>query len=84
MRVVVDTNVFISAALKNSSWSGAVVRWINRHGGLLITSATEQEVLAVLQRPCFAPKFEFENCVEICGFWDGMGILHKRILQYLL
>ncbi len=54
MRVVVDTNVFISAALKESSWPGAVVRWLERFDGLLKTSATEQEVFEVLQRPRIA------------------------------
>lgn len=64
MRLVVDTNVFVSAALKQSSWPGAVLRWLDRQGGLLKTSATEQEVLAVLQRPRFATKitpFFIEN-----------------------
>ena len=54
MRLVVDTNVFISAALKQLSASGAVVRWLDRYGGLLKTEATEQELMAVLQRPRIA------------------------------
>ncbi len=56
MRLVVDTNVFVSAALKEASWPGAAIRWLARYGGLLKTSATEQEVLEVLQRPRIAPK----------------------------
>ena len=56
MRLVVDTNVFVSAAHKESSWPGNTVRWIGRYGGLLKTAATEQEVLEVLQRPRIAPK----------------------------
>lgn len=51
MRLVVDTNVFVSAALKESSWPADVVRWLDRHGGLLRSSATEQELLGVLARP---------------------------------
>jgi putative PIN family toxin of toxin-antitoxin system len=54
MRLVVDTNVFVSAALKESSWPAAVVRWIEQFGGLLKTPATEAEVFAVLQRPRIA------------------------------
>ena len=54
MRIVVDTNVFISAALKESSWPGAVIRWLDRFGGLLKTAVTEQEVFEVLQRPRIA------------------------------
>lgn len=54
MRLVVDTNVFISAALKESSWPGIVVRWLDKFGGLLKTPDTEQEVFDVLQRPRIA------------------------------
>ncbi len=56
MRVVVDTNVFVSAALKESSWPAIVVRWVDNYGTLLKSQATEQEVMLVLQRPRFAPK----------------------------
>jgi putative PIN family toxin of toxin-antitoxin system len=51
MRLVVDTNVLISAVLKANSVPFIVVRWIDRHGGLLRSTATEQELLDVLQRP---------------------------------
>ena len=54
MRLVVDTNVFISAVLKESSWPGMVIRWLDEHDGLLRTSSTEQEVFAVLERPRIA------------------------------
>ena len=56
MRLIVDTNVFVSAALKELSWPGNTIRWIGRYGGLLKTAVTEQEVMAVLQRPRLAPK----------------------------
>lgn len=56
MRVVVDTNVFVSAALKESSWPGMVVRWLDKHGGLLKSSPTEQELFEVLKRPRIAAK----------------------------
>ncbi len=54
MRLVVDTNVFVSAAFKELSWPGMVVRWADKFGGLLKTPATEQEVFEVLQRPRIA------------------------------
>jgi uncharacterized protein len=54
MRVVVDTNVFVSAALKASSWPGAVVVWLEKNGGLLKTAVTEQELFEVMVRPRFA------------------------------
>jgi hypothetical protein len=54
MRLVVDTNVFISAAIKANSSPFIVVRWIDRHDGLLKSAATEQELQRVLQRPRIA------------------------------
>ena len=56
MRVVVDTNVFVSAALKESSWPAVAVRWVDHNGILLKSLSTEQELMQVLQRPRFAPK----------------------------
>jgi putative PIN family toxin of toxin-antitoxin system len=51
MRLVVDTNVFVSAAIKENSLPFLVVRWIDRHDGLLKSAATEQQRLEVLRRP---------------------------------
>ena len=56
MRLVVDTNIFVNAALKAASWPAGTLRWIDRYGGLLKSEITEHEVLAVLRRPRFAPK----------------------------
>jgi putative PIN family toxin of toxin-antitoxin system len=49
-RVVVNTNVFVSAALKASSLPRIAVSWIDRHASLLKSVVTEKEVLLVLQR----------------------------------
>jgi uncharacterized protein len=54
MRLVVDTNVFVSAAIKQNSLPFLVVRWIDQHDGLLKSSATEQQLLEVLNRPYIA------------------------------
>ena len=54
MRVVLDTNVIVSAALKADSPPYDVVQWIIENGGLLTSAATEQEVLIVLRRPRLA------------------------------
>ena len=51
MRVVVDTNVIVSAAIKARSPPFDVLRWIIANGDLLVSEATEREVLLVLQRP---------------------------------
>src|SRR5690348_10529979 len=55
MRVVVDTNVFVSAILKVNSLPFLVVRWIDQHGGLLKSVTTEREILSVLDRPHIGP-----------------------------
>jgi uncharacterized protein len=60
MRLVVDTNVFVSAAFKELSWPGMVVRWVDEFGGLLKTPFTEQEIFEVMQRPRIA-----ENTVPL-------------------
>jgi putative PIN family toxin of toxin-antitoxin system len=56
MRLVVDTNIFISAALTNASWPANTVRWLAKYGGLLKSEATEQELFMVLERPRLAAK----------------------------
>jgi uncharacterized protein len=56
MRLVVDTNVFVSAALKQTSWPGKTLRWVGEFDGLLTTDITEQEVVDVLRRPRIAAK----------------------------
>jgi putative PIN family toxin of toxin-antitoxin system len=60
MKVVVDTNIFVSAAFKELSWPGMVVRGVDKFGGLHKTPATEQEVFDVLRRPRIA-----ENTVPL-------------------
>ena len=54
MRLVVDTNVFVSAALKENSLPFLVVRWIEQYDGLLKSAATERQLLEVLARPYIA------------------------------
>jgi uncharacterized protein len=51
MRVVVDTNVLISAALKAQTAPRQTIRWIQQHGIFLKSSATEDELLRTLAKP---------------------------------
>ncbi|HZT90153.1 MAG TPA: putative toxin-antitoxin system toxin component, PIN family [Stellaceae bacterium] len=51
MRLVLDTNVFVSAALKADSLPFQVVRWVDQHGGILKSTETERELVGVLARP---------------------------------
>src|SRR5215831_12082723 len=53
MRVVVDTNVLVSAALKERSTPGMAVLLVERHHILLKSPATEGQLFAVVARPYF-------------------------------
>lgn len=53
MRVVVDTNVLVSAALKDQSLPALTVHVIEQRGVLLKSTATEQQLFDVLARPYF-------------------------------
>lgn len=55
MRIVVDTNVFVSAALKDQSLPAIAVHLAAQRNVLLKSSATEEQLLAVLARPYLAP-----------------------------
>jgi putative PIN family toxin of toxin-antitoxin system len=53
MRVVLDTNVLVSAALKQQSTPGMAVLLVERHHVLLKSPATEGQLFAVVARPYF-------------------------------
>jgi putative PIN family toxin of toxin-antitoxin system len=50
MRVVIDTNVFISAALKDKSLPALAAHTVERRGSLLKSEATECQLFEVLSR----------------------------------
>jgi len=54
MRVVVDTNVFVSAALKDSSVPAIAVHLVAQQHVLLKSPATDDQLFAVLGRPYLA------------------------------
>lgn len=53
MRLVIDTNVFVSAALKEASVPALAVCVAAERGRLLKSSATERQLFEVLGRPHF-------------------------------
>jgi putative PIN family toxin of toxin-antitoxin system len=55
MRVVVDTNIFISAALKEKSLPGMAAHVVEESCVLLKSPATERELFITLARPRLAP-----------------------------
>jgi len=54
MRIIVDTNVFISAALKDKSLPAKAVRLVEQNGLLLKSVTTEAQIFEVVSRPYFA------------------------------
>jgi uncharacterized protein len=61
MRVVVDTNVLVSAALKQQSMPGMTALLVERRGGLLKSLATEQQLCEVVARPRLASLIDAET-----------------------
>jgi putative PIN family toxin of toxin-antitoxin system len=55
MRVVLDTNVLVSAALKRNSTPAAAVYAVEQGHALLKSRATERQLFAVIARPYFVP-----------------------------
>ncbi len=51
MRIVVDTNVFVSAVLKDKSPPAMTLHLLQRRGVLLKSTATEAQLFEVLARP---------------------------------
>lgn len=54
MRVVVDTNVFVSAALKDKSFPALALHVVEQRGTLLKSAVTERQLFEVLARPGLA------------------------------
>jgi uncharacterized protein len=58
MRVVVDTNVFVSAALKDKSFPALALHVIAQRGTLLKSTVTERQLFEVISRPRIAALIE--------------------------
>jgi uncharacterized protein len=53
MRIVLDTNILVSAALKRNSMPGMAAHVVERRGVLLQSLVTERQLFEVLARPYF-------------------------------
>lgn len=81
MRVVLDTNVFISAALKQDSVPALVVLGAEKSHVVLKSIPTERQLFDVLARPYFAPLIDVKARAWLRGIMAGaelVGIV-KRI-----
>ena len=54
MRIVVDTNILVSAALKQTSLPAIALHQAARHHTLLKSAATEAQFFQVIARPYLA------------------------------
>jgi uncharacterized protein len=61
MRIVLDTNVLVSAALKRQSTPGMAALIVERRGGLLKSLVTEQQLVEVAARPYLVPLIDAET-----------------------
>lgn len=61
MRIVLDTNVLVSAALKRQSTPGMAALLVERAGVLLKSLVTEQQLFEVVARPYLAPLIDAES-----------------------
>jgi len=60
MRVVLDTNVLVSAALKQNSTPASAVRLVEQHDVLLKLGDTERQLFEVIARPYLGPLIGYE------------------------
>lgn len=61
MRVALDTNVLISAALKRQSTPGTAAHLVEHHHNLLKSHVTEEQLFEVVARPYFADLIDTET-----------------------
>lgn len=82
MRLVIDTNVLISAVLLPNSLPAKVLNWGEENGAVLYSEATLAELLTVLRRPKFAKYIDTEDVeglsVRVQRSWCCVPIL-KRV-----
>ena len=84
MRLVLDTNVLISAILLPNSIPANVLNWSEKYGTILYSDSTLAELLSVLQRRKFAKYIDREDIdglsSRIQGLWCHIAILKRLAL----
>jgi len=76
MRLVLDTNVLVSAILSPGSISAKVLNWGEDNGVILYSDATLTEVLSVLGRSKFSKYIDHEDI-------DGLSIRVKTVWLFV-
>jgi len=69
MRVVLDTNVLVSAVLKRNSTPGIAVHAVERRANLVKSRATERQLFEVVGRPYFARLIDSDARAWLQKLW---------------
>jgi putative PIN family toxin of toxin-antitoxin system len=81
MRLVLDTNVLVSAILSPNSISAKVLNWGEDNGTILYSTDTLTEILSVLKRSKFAKYIDPEDIdglsIRIKTAWIFIEILNQ-------
>ncbi len=81
MRLVLDTNVLVSAVLSPNSIPAKVLSWGEDNGVILYSSDTLAEILSVLERPKFSKYVDSDDIkglsIRIRVSWFFVPILQK-------
>ena len=84
MRLVLDTNVLVSAILSPNSISAKVLNWGEDNGTILYSTDTLTEILTVLRRSKFAKYIDLEDIdglsIRIKTAWILIEILNQMKL----
>ena len=75
MRVVLDTNVLISAALKRNSTPAVAAHLAARRAGLLRSAATQQQLFDVIARPYFARLIDAEARIWLGNLMEAAELV---------
>ena len=76
MRLVLDTNVLVSAILSPASISAKILNWGEDNGVILYSTATLTEVLSVLGRSKFSKYIDHDDI-------DGLSIRIKTVWLFV-
>jgi putative PIN family toxin of toxin-antitoxin system len=75
MRIVLDTNVLISAALKRNSTPGIAAYAVERQASLLKSLATQQQLFDIVARPYFASLIVAETQFWLQGLMEAAELV---------
>lgn len=73
MRVVVDTNILVSFAIRPNQTFEAIFDHISEHGTMLVSDATVQELLSVLTRDKFQKYIGLSDAFDFVDWYIALS-----------